>query len=221
MDVVPSELGRFEWVGDVLVLAAVERAVLHYGRPDGVPLWNVAEHLGFRSGSWTTRRLRPQLESLRSEGLLERSRRRGVDVWTLSKNGRARLAAARAASEDVVLPESPQHRLWRHLRVAAGERVDRFDGELDAALSQAGEMRGRQWPSSDEWFELADRLHRLCRGLGGMTYCLREWVEPEDDRPDHDEHLGPGDEHLSPAEQQRLHLLRSGRRSRFEMYERE
>jgi hypothetical protein len=212
MSVVPSELGRFESVEDVLVLAAVERAVLHYGRPDGVPLWNVAEHLGFRSGSWTTRRMRPRLEALRSDGLLERSRRRGLDVWAQSEAGRARLAAAREAGEKVALPESPQHRLWRHLRAEAGGRIDRFDDELSDALVQAEEMRGRDWPGSDEWFELAERLHRLCRGLGGMTYCLREWAEPEDARPDRDQLLDPRDEHLPPADQQRLRALRGGRR---------
>jgi hypothetical protein len=212
MSVASSELGRFEPVADVVVLAAVERAVLHYGRPDGVPLWNVAEHLGFRSGSWTTRRLRPQLEALRTEGLLTRSRRRGLDVWALSGKGGALLASARVEEEMVELPESPQHRLWRHLRAEAGGRIDRFDGELGEALVQAEEMRGREWPSSDEWFELAERLHRLCRGLGGMTYCLREWAEPQDVRPDRDKLLDPDDERLPPAAQQHLRILRSGRR---------
>jgi hypothetical protein len=213
MNVVPSELGRFEPVEDVLVLAAVERAVLHLGRSEGAPLPQVAEHLGFKSGSWTTRRLRPQLESLCSEGALVCTRRRGRDLWALSDAGLAALAAARVAGHLAALPESPQHRLWRHLRTAASERIERVDGELRAALTRAEELLEHPGASSDAWFELAAELGRACRGLGGATYCVREWIEPDDVHPDRDVRLDPGDELLPPAEQQRLSVLRVGRRS--------
>jgi hypothetical protein len=216
MNVVPSELGRFEPVDDVLVLAAVERAVLHLGRSDGAPLELVAEHLGFKHGSWTTRRLRPQLQSLCSEGALVCSRRRGRDLWALSDAGLATIGAARAAGPPADLPESPQHRFWRHLHTEAGERIERIDGELRAALTHAEELLEDPGTRSDAWFELAVRLGRVCRGLGRATYCLREWAEPEDPHPDRDVRLDPGDELLPPPEQERLSALRIGRRSPYE-----
>jgi hypothetical protein len=213
MNVVPSELGRFEPVDAVLVLAAVERAVLHLGRSEGAPLPQVAEHLGFKSGSWTTRRLRPQLQSLCSEGALVCSRRRGRDLWALSDAGLATLGAAQTAGHLAALPESPQHRLWRHLHNEASDRIERVDGELRAALRRADELLEDPAASSDVWFELAADLGRACRGLGGATYCLREWIEPDDADPDRDVRLDPGDEFLPPAEQRRLSVLRAGRRN--------
>ncbi|HEX4438413.1 MAG TPA: hypothetical protein VH061_16645 [Solirubrobacteraceae bacterium] len=213
MNVVPSELGRFEPVDDLLVLAAVERAVLHIGRSEGVRLDTVAEHLGVRPGSWTTRRLRPQLESLGSEGALVRSRRLSHDVWALSDAGLATLEAARAMGDPVELPESPQHRLWRRLHTEAGERLERIDGELRASLAHAGDLVEDPQASSDAWFELATSLGSACRRLGGAIYCLREWVEPDDAHPDRDVRLDPGDELLPPAEQRRLSALRAGRRN--------
>jgi hypothetical protein len=38
---------------------------------------DIAEHLGFVHGSWTTRRLRPQIEAFIAAGLLVRSHRPG------------------------------------------------------------------------------------------------------------------------------------------------
>src|SRR5258707_5900482 len=180
MNVVPSELGRFEPVDDVLVLAAVARAVLHLGRSEGAPLPQVAEHLGFKSGSWTTRRLRPQLRSLCSEGALVCTRRRGRDLWALSDAGLATLGAARTAGHLAELPESPQHRLWRHLHTEASERIERVDGELRAALTRADELLEDPGASSDAWFELAADLGHACRGLGGPTHCLSEAPDPTD-----------------------------------------
>jgi hypothetical protein len=74
-------LRRFEPVSDELVLAAVERAERHRERQDeGVMMGDIVEHLGFVHGSWTTRRLRPQIEAFIAAGLLVRSRRHGVVV---------------------------------------------------------------------------------------------------------------------------------------------
>jgi hypothetical protein len=213
MNVVPSELGRFEPVDDLLVLAAVERVVLHRGRSEGVPLERVAEHLGFRYGSWTTRRLRPQLESLCSQGALVVSRQRGRYLWALSDAGLAILGAARTAGHLPVLPESPQHRFWRHRHSEAGDRLERIDGELRAALAHADDLVEDPNASSDAWFELATSLGRACRGLGRAIYCLREWAEPDDAHPDRDVRLDPGDELLPPPEQRRLSALRAGRRN--------
>jgi hypothetical protein len=88
-----DELRRFEPVFDELVLAAVERAERHREREgEGVMMSEIAEHLGFVHGSWTTRRLRPQIDAFIAAGLLSRSRRHGVVVWGLTSAGRGRVA---------------------------------------------------------------------------------------------------------------------------------
>jgi hypothetical protein len=116
-----SELGRFEPVPDTLVLAAIERAERHRGRErEGVMMSDVAEHLGFVHGSWTTRLLRPQLDALIAESSLAQSRRHGAVVWELTDDGRGRLDRMRRAGEAGELAESPQHCAWRH-----GRRADR------------------------------------------------------------------------------------------------
>lgn len=81
-----GELRRFEPVSDEVVLAAVERAERHRERKDeGVMMSDIAEHLGFVHGSWTTRRLRPQIDAFIAAGLLVRSRRHGVVVWGIDE----------------------------------------------------------------------------------------------------------------------------------------
>ncbi len=120
-----GELRRFESVSDGLVLAAVERAERHRElEREGVMMSGIAEHLGVVPSSWTTRRLRPRLDALIAEGSLARSRRHGVVVWELTDDGRGRLERMRRAGEIEELPESPQHRAWRHAR-AQGRRADR------------------------------------------------------------------------------------------------
>ena len=66
---------------------------------------------------------------------------------------------------------------------------------------------------SDVWFELAERLRASARSLGSATYCLHEWAEPDDERPDIDDHSDPGDASLAPAERRRRELRRIGRRN--------
>jgi hypothetical protein len=133
-----SELGRFEPASDALVLAAVERAARHRERErEGVMMSDIAEHLGFVHGSWTSRRLRPQFDALIAEGSLARSRRHGVLVWELTDDGRRRLDRMRRAGEVEALPEAPQHRAWRHARAAAGERIDGFRAQAREALDEA------------------------------------------------------------------------------------
>jgi hypothetical protein len=186
-----GELRRFEPVSDVQVLAAVERAEHHQRREnEGVLRSELAEHLGFVHSGWTTRQLRPQLDALRSAGLLGDLRRNGIDLVGLTNTGRRELAKARRAGEVGELPESPQHRRWRHARAAAAERIEWFRQQVRDALHEARGLLDTEQASSDAWFGLAERLKKECWQLGSATYCLREWPEPDDACADVDEILG-------------------------------
>jgi hypothetical protein len=210
---VRGELRKFEPVPDVLVLAAIERAERHRrGENAGVPRSSIAEHLGFVHRSWTTRRLRPQVESLTTTKLLLRSRRHGIVIWSLTRDGRRRLAAAVKAGEVGELWESPQHRHWRHARAIAGERIEGFREEVRGVLDEAAGVLDAANPHSDAWFELAERLQRSCWQLGSATHCLYEWPEPYDVEADVDDYSEPGDETLNRNERGRLRHLRTGRR---------
>lgn len=186
MDAEGLELGPFKPVPDALVLAAIRRAQRH-GRKE-VPRWRVAEHLGFVHNSATTRRLRPQLESLRAAGSLERVRKHGQYQWTLTPTGSRRLAAARRAGRVGELPESPQHREWRHAREEAERRYDDFRTllylTLEAAEDAAEPAIG---PGSEAWFELGERLRATFWLMGSVTHCRDEWPEPDDARADRDD----------------------------------
>jgi hypothetical protein len=189
----PDGLRRFEPVSDALVLAAVERAERHREREgEGVLMSDLAEHLGFVHGSWTWRRLRPQLEALISAGLLARSRRHGVVVWELTSSGRRRVEQARKAGEGLVLPEAPQHRAWRHARATATARIDGFRDAFRCALVEGESLFDAEQTPSDAWFALAKRLQWECWQLGSATHCLREWAEPHDAKPDVDDRSEPG-----------------------------
>jgi hypothetical protein len=214
MSVVPVDLRRFEPVSDVLVLAAVERAELHRDRErDGVWLPDLVAHLGFVAGSWTTRRLRPQLDALLSAGALRRSRRSGLVVWGLTDAGRRRLGRARRAGEVDELAESPQHREWRQARAAAAERIEAFREQLRTVLEEAGGLLDAEGTPSDAWFQLRERVERVSWRLGSATYCLREWPEPDDAKADVDDHCDPGDEGLDSNAHWHLRVLRGGRRN--------
>jgi hypothetical protein len=186
-----GELRRVEPVSDTQILAAVERAELHNERQDeGVLRADLAEHLGFLHSGWTTRQLRPQLDALRAAGLLRDLRRQGLNVVGITSAGRRALAQARTAGETIELPESPQHRRWRHARSAAGERIDGFRQQVHAALDEARRLLDADQVPSGAWFDLAGRLKTECWQLGSATYCLREWPEPGDDCADVDEVRG-------------------------------
>jgi hypothetical protein len=208
-----GELGRFEPVSDGLVLAAFERAERHRERErEGVMLSDIAEHLGFVHGSWTTRRLRPQLDALIAEGSLARSRRHGVVVWALTEAGRGQLERMRRAGEVEELPEAPQHRAWRHARVIAGERIDAFRAEAREALDETAMLLDAEDAHSDAWFGVAEHLQAACWRVGSATYCLREWREPDDSRPDVDDHCDAGDDMLDSEELGSVRYRRTGRR---------
>jgi hypothetical protein len=206
-----GELRRFEPVSDELVLAAVERAERHREREgEGVMMSDIAEHLGFVHGSWTTRRLRPQIEAFIAAGLLVRSRRHGVVVWGLTSSGRGRVEPTSGA---VGLPESPQHRVWRHARALAAERIDGVCEQASGVLEEAMDALDSDGVRSDAWFALAERLQSACWQLGSVTYCLSEWAEPDDATPDVDGRREPGDEKIDPEELGGVRYRRSGRRN--------
>jgi len=201
-----------EPIPDELILAAIDRAVRHRGRDSGVPRGLIYMHLAIPSRSGKARHVYRRLPVLEGAGLLIRSRRNGIEVWELTSAGRRRLRAATRADR-VVLPESPQHRAWREARTLAGQEIARFRCELDRGLTSAHQALRIEPPAvSDTFFELAQQLHRECRRLGSAIYCLREWPEPRDARPDSYENLNPGEENLPAIEQQRLRILRVGRR---------
>lgn len=186
MDTEGQELGPFTPVPDALVLAAVQRAQRH--GPKNILRQDVVAHLGFVRSSGTTRRLRPQLESLRAAGSLERSRRHGLEIWELTPAGRRRLAAARRAGKVGELPESPQHREWRHAREDAERRYDDFRTLLYVTLEAAEDAaEPPAGTSSEMWFELGERLGAAFWLMGSATYCRDEWPEPDDARADRDE----------------------------------
>ena len=182
-----ADLSPFEPVSDAQILAAIHRAEVH-DQHDHASRSDIAAHLSFAHNSWTTRRLRPQLDALRSVGCVRDVRRYGLDLLALTDAGRRAVAKARSTG-GVVLPESPQHRKWRHSRTLAGERIDGFRQALRASLAEAGTLLDTEQPPSTAWVEFAKRLSRDCKRLGSATYCLFEWPEPADERADVDDEI--------------------------------
>lgn len=191
-------------IPDVTVLAAIDRAERHRGRP-GAPVWSIFEHLGLPRRS---RRVRAQLRALVEGSSIEQKREHGVDVWALAPAGRRRLR--RAGRVD--LPESPQHCRWRNARTLAEQEIERFRDAMGDAVAEASALLSGT-PTSDAWFELAEHLHRAARRLGSATYCLHEWAEPDDDRADIDDNASPADLALDPRERQTREARRAGRRN--------
>lgn len=192
-----GELRRFEPVSDAVVLAATERAERHHRGPaDGVTLGEVIEHLGFARIGWSTRSLRPQIDAFLAAGALVPFRCFGIDFLKMSTNGRRRLARSRRGG-GIALPESPQHRAWRHARQQATEQVGAMRQLFRETLDEADRLLSTEHTDSDAWYALAPRLHTTCRQLGSATHCLREWPEPDDNHPDHDTLPTRGDHRIS------------------------
>jgi hypothetical protein len=185
-----SDLSRVQPVSDAQILAAIDRAEAHDRNqiPDAAR-WDVAAHLGFVHNSWTTKQLRPQLDALRATGRIRDVRRLGLDLIALTSTGRRALGRARSAGE-ISLPESPQHRVWRHSRTVAGDRIDGFRAALRTSVVELGGLLDAGQAPSDVWFEFGRRLSAECKRLGSATYCLSEWAEPDDTSPDVDTVLG-------------------------------
>ena len=120
-----------ETIPDVLVLAAVERAVRHRARAGTpTPMWEILRHLDIPVRSGAARRVRARVDELAAGGLLVRQRSHGTDAWRLTSNGRRRLRRARGAGRDLQLPESPQHRVWRSARALSAQEIERARDEL-------------------------------------------------------------------------------------------
>jgi hypothetical protein len=200
---------------DELVLAAIERAGRHHPRGDtAIPAWAILDHLAIRRRSAGARRVHAQLDLLRETGWLERSRRHGVPTWELTDMGRDRVRLALGAGDGLRLPESPQHRAWRTACASAEQESERFRAGLRERLEQAMlQLDAPERARSDDWFELAHELQRACWRLASATYCLHEWVEPDDASADVDKHLDRLDEQLSPGERVRRRARRAGRRN--------
>jgi hypothetical protein len=183
-----ADLGRVEPVSDAQILAAIHRAEVH-DEQDDASRANIAAHLGFAHNSWTTKQLRPQMDALKAAGRIRDVRRNGLDLLALTPAGRGALKQAQSAG-GAMLPESPQHRKWRHSRAMAGDRIDEFRESLRATMAEVGALLDSQQAPSDAWFEFGKRLSAECKRLGSATYSLFEWAEPDDARPDVDEVLG-------------------------------
>lgn len=189
--VVSHELTSYIPVTDGLVLAAVERAVLHE-QEEGILTSVLMAHVGLAWAPPTSQKFFPRLDELRQAGLLTSTERRGEPYWSLTSVGQERLTKEREAGEVGALPESPQHRTWRHARTQAAVRIQRFREDLSDAHEKAGALIDQYRPViSKEWFELSEWLHSASWRLASATYCLTEWLEPEDHRPDVDENPGP------------------------------
>ena len=186
MNCAACELGRYQPVPELQVLAAVERAQRH---SDRVNHHDVAEHLGFVRGGATTRRLRPRLVTLRDDGSLATERYHQTAIWTLTARGRGRLGAARRRGALDPLPESPQHRTWRRAREQAATRLEGICGSVLAALEEADAVMGggdSRPGDSTAHFEVGERLGHEFWRLGVAVHCLREWPEPDDPHRDVD-----------------------------------
>ncbi len=187
-DLYRADIRPFEPVSDAQILAAIHRAEVH-DQQDDASRADIAAHLGFVHNSWTTRRLRSQLEALRSAGRIRDVRRCGLDLLALTAAGRRALGKARS-TEEIILPDSPQHRIWRHSRTIAGERIEEFRQALQTSLTEASELLDSEQTPSTTWLDFAKRLSAECKRLGSATYCLLEWPEPGDARADVDEIRG-------------------------------
>lgn len=220
---------------DELVLAAVERAVRHRPGPRrrgerssrrerggereswldaAATTRDVRAHLSLATHSAAGRGLKARLSALEARGLLKRGREHGVESWALTDEGRELVARKGAPA----LPESPQHARWRHARGLARNESGRLAADLRDSLGSCARLLDRlegppgSLPHSDEWFELAERLRRDCRRVGSAQHILREWLEPEESRPDVDALTDSRDVRLG----ERLPIvraLRAGRRN--------
>jgi len=204
-------------IPDDLLLAALERAERHdqrTGRPD----WAILEQLDIPRRSGKARDVKRQLLALVERGLLEQGRSRGVALFLLTAKAKRRLRRRGPEVTDL-LPESPQHKTWRSARDFAELEEERLHLSLRKTLEEAMGMLDEMTmpiapgPSSDAWFEVAARLRHALWRQGSMRYCLFEWAEPDDARPDIDEHADPSDAEFSEAERKRRRARRSGRRN--------
>jgi hypothetical protein len=172
-----------EQLSDLHILAAISRGELH-AEASGVRMSVIAEHLGLVGASAATRVLRPLVDVLIEAGTVKQFRLYGVKVWGLTPNGRRRVTRARRAGRLPALPEAPQHSQWRLARIQAAGEVEPLHEQLGGALEHASSLIAAPRGSSEAWSELGQRLRVLCVRLAVAHYCLHEWPEPDDERPD-------------------------------------
>jgi len=185
------ELTSYVPVTDGFVLAAAERAARHEQEQE-VLTSELTAHLGFEGGPSTNKHLWPRLEELRRAGLLTTTERRGEPVWSLTSVGRERLEKEREVGQIGDLPESPQHRAWRHAREQAAVRIEGFKAGLTETVEEADDLINQYRPvMAQEWFALHERLRWASWRFASATHCLTEWPEPDDELPDVDENPGP------------------------------
>jgi len=182
--------GRFEPTSDTTILVALDRAERHDGPnpwdETGV-YWNsLLAHLGFRRAAGPTRGLRPRVEALIDAGLIVKTRNRGRERWGLTDFGRERVAQAREDGE-ADLRDSPQRREWRRAHLEAADRIESIRQRVGSELQDALKLFEAGDGDSTAWYRVAERLKVECRRLGGATFCLHEWDEPDDEHPDLDD----------------------------------
>jgi hypothetical protein len=204
-----------EVIPDVMVLSALDRAMRHRGKGHApVPVWEIYAHLDIAQRSAAAKRVRASIESLEIAGAVARSRRHGVQTWALTSSGRRRLQRARRSGRVPGLPESPQHQTWRSAHTLAAQEIERFRQSVRGCLDEVVLLLDADPPArSDAFFEIAERLRFECWRFASATYCLMEWVEPDEARADVDDHLEPGERRLDPSERARLRWRRMGRRN--------
>jgi hypothetical protein len=183
-----DELRRFEPVSDAVILVALDRAERYeYPNPwseKGVYWTTLVAHLGFVRDSWTTRRLRPQVQALIDAGLIVRTQNARRVRWSLTDAGAVAATQARLDGQ-VSLPDSPVRRQWRRARSEAAEQSEGIRARLGDELRHALALFDAGGDSA-AWYRTSDRLSRECRRLGGAVFCLDEWDEPDDEHPDCD-----------------------------------
>ncbi len=182
-----DELRRYEPVDDVVILLALDRAERHAPpnpwRETGIYWPRLIEHLGFVSSSWTTRRLRPQVDALIDAGLIEKTSNAGKVRWGLTDAGAMRVAQARIDGEEA-LPASPQRRRWERARRKAEEQIEGVRERLGSELRDALKLFEDGGGDSAGWYEVGQRLARECGRFAGARFCLYEWGKPDEERPD-------------------------------------
>jgi hypothetical protein len=183
-----DELRPFEPVSDAVILVALDRAE-RYEYPNawsekGVYWTRLVEHLGFVRGSWTTRRLRPQVQTLIDAGLIVRTCNAGRIRWGLTDAGAVAATQARLSGQ-VSLPDPPVRRQWQQARSEAAEQIEGIRARLGDGLRHALALLA-EGGDSPAWYATGDNLSRGCRRLGGAVFCLNDWEEPDDEHPDRD-----------------------------------
>lgn len=166
---------------DEQLFVAIDRAERHRGSDRGVALETVKEHLGLKRGGWSTIQMRPQLDRLQADGMIEQFRRAGCRAWSLTDAGHRRLAYVQRMSGIPPLPEAPQHRVWREARSQAEERIDSILTDMRERLTAAASLLAAgDEVDSEAWLAMGNRLQFGSERLASATYCLHEWSEPDD-----------------------------------------